>query len=97
VRTGALTLMLLLMPLRLFGQGLTPSVLEKPGADSWPTYNGDYSGRRHSPLKQINTSNVHSLSAIWVYRASNLGQASFGSVIKSSAPSERHSVLHHAG
>ena len=25
----------------------------KPAVDSWPTYNGDYSGRRNSPLKQI--------------------------------------------
>ncbi len=27
-------------------------LLERP-TDTWPTYNGDYSGQRYSPLKQI--------------------------------------------
>src|SRR5436190_17061869 len=36
--------------------------------DSWPTYHGDFSGRRYSPLKQINAGNVKSLSLAWVYR-----------------------------
>jgi glucose dehydrogenase len=93
VRAWALTLILLLMPVRHFGQGLTPLALEKPGPDSWPTYNGDYSGRRHSPLSQINSSNVHSLSSLWVYRARDFGQASFGSVIKST-PLEVNSILY---
>jgi len=39
-----------------------------PPTDSWPTYNGDYSGRRFSPLTKINSSNVGSLSLSWVYR-----------------------------
>ena len=29
-------------------QGLDPAGLVKPGTDSWPMYNGDYSGRRFS-------------------------------------------------
>ena len=29
--------------------------------DSWPTYNGDYSGRRYSPLTKINTATVKQL------------------------------------
>jgi acido-empty-quinoprotein group A len=37
--------------------------------DMWPTYYGDYSGRRYSPLDQINQSNVRNLSLAWVYRA----------------------------
>jgi alcohol dehydrogenase (cytochrome c) len=37
-------------------------------ADSWPTYHGDYSGRRYSTLKQINTANVKALTLAWVYR-----------------------------
>ena len=37
-------------------------------AQDWPTYNGDYSGRRYSPLAQINQSNIDSLSLAWVYR-----------------------------
>jgi alcohol dehydrogenase (cytochrome c) len=36
--------------------------------DSWPTYHGDYSGRRYSTLRQINTNNVKALSLAWVYR-----------------------------
>jgi glucose dehydrogenase len=36
--------------------------------DSWPTYHGDYSGRRYSPLKQITTANVKGLALAWVYR-----------------------------
>src|SRR5689334_21092412 len=36
--------------------------------DSWPTYNGDYSGRRYSTLSQINKGNVKALSLAWVYR-----------------------------
>ena len=38
-------------------------------AKSWPTYNGDYSGRRFSELTQINTSNVISLSFAWIWRS----------------------------
>jgi len=36
--------------------------------DSWPTYNGDFSGRRFSPLTKINTTNVNELSLAWMYR-----------------------------
>jgi acido-empty-quinoprotein group A len=53
----------------LFGQGLDPAALLKPATDTWPTYNGDYSGRRHSPLAQVNASNVGSLTLAWAYRA----------------------------
>ena len=45
---GAVTLMG-----SVIAQGLDPSALLKPGADSWPTYHGDYSGQRHSRLTQI--------------------------------------------
>src|SRR5262245_55107610 len=54
----------------IFGQGrLDPAKLQQPPTDSWPTYHGDYSGRRYSALKQINDSNINSLSLAWVYRA----------------------------
>ena len=43
-------------------QGLDPAILLKPTTDVWPTYNGDYSGRRYSTLSQINASNVDSLT-----------------------------------
>jgi alcohol dehydrogenase (cytochrome c) len=41
------------------GQGLDPELLTKPATDSWPTYSGDYSGRRFSSLTQINQTNVN--------------------------------------
>jgi acido-empty-quinoprotein group A len=53
----------------LTGQELDPAKLLQPPIDTWPTFHGDYSGRRHSPLSQINTANVKSLSLSWVYRA----------------------------
>ncbi len=62
-------------------QGLDPSRLGKPAIDSWPTYNGDYSGRRFSTLNKVNAGNVGALSLAWVYRL-NLGG---GPVIGSSA------------
>lgn len=52
----------------VLGQGLLPATLLKQPTDSWPTYNGDYSGRRFSPLTQINSSNVHTLSLAWAAR-----------------------------
>src|ERR1700721_2934304 len=50
----------------LSAQGLDPVLLTKPATDSWPTYSGDYSGRRFSPLTQINQTNVKNLSLAWV-------------------------------
>ena len=49
-----------------------PAKLLKQPTDTWPTYNGDYSGERFSPLKQINSSNVSSLSIQWMFRT-NVG------------------------
>ena len=46
---------------------LTTAQIENPSTDSWPTYNGDYSGRRYSPLIKINTTNVKNLSLAWLY------------------------------
>ena len=48
------------------GDGLDPAALLHPPPDSWPTYNGDYSGRRYSPLSQINQSNVNQLTLAWM-------------------------------
>lgn len=58
----------LLLPLCVSGQLLDPALLARPATDAWPTYNGDYSGRRFSTLSQINQSNVKHLSLAWVYR-----------------------------
>ena len=42
-------------------------------ADTWPTYNGDYSGRRFSDLTQINQSNAGLLKIEWMYRITGIG------------------------
>jgi alcohol dehydrogenase (cytochrome c) len=53
----------------LFAQGLDPQLLLQPTPDSWPLYHGDYSGRRHSSLKQINPQNVEQLALAWAFQA----------------------------
>src|SRR2546425_10100963 len=62
----AASIVLLAAVLTAQGQGLDPSAILKPLSDSWPTYSGDYSGKRYSSLTQINQSNVKHLSLAWV-------------------------------
>ena len=50
------------------GQSLDPAQLLMPSKDSWPTYSGDYSGRRYSSLTQINQKTVKDLSLAFVTR-----------------------------
>ena len=57
-----------LSPGSLAGQGLDPALLTKPATGAWPTYAGDYSQRRYSPLTQINATNVRHLTLAWVRR-----------------------------
>ncbi|MEO8481184.1 MAG: acido-empty-quinoprotein group A [Acidobacteriota bacterium] len=62
----------------LQGQGsgaVDPATLSRPATTSWPTYNGDYSGRRFSPLNQVNTETVKSLSLAWMTRLTAGGGA----------------------
>ena len=47
--------------------GLTVEQILKPSPSSWPTYNGDYSGRRFSALAKITDRNVQHLSLAWLY------------------------------
>jgi alcohol dehydrogenase (cytochrome c) len=42
-----------------------------PMAGNWLSYNGDYSGRRYSPLSQINVKNANQLRAEWVFHSRN--------------------------
>jgi alcohol dehydrogenase (cytochrome c) len=46
-------------------------LLKQPVADDWTSYNGDYSGRRFSSLRQITTENVSQLRAAWVAHPGN--------------------------
>jgi alcohol dehydrogenase (cytochrome c) len=49
-------------------QALDPVSLSNPPADAWPTYHGDYSGRRHSSLAQITPANVGQLGLAWAFQ-----------------------------
>lgn len=62
-----------LAPTLLVGQLLTPQRILHPSPDSWPTYNGDYSGRRYSTLDQISSGNIRSLSLAWMFRITGVG------------------------
>ncbi len=55
-----------LIPALTTAQGLDPALMMKPLGESWPTYSGDYSGRRYSSLTQLNQSNVKNLTLSWV-------------------------------
>src|SRR5262245_63031784 len=66
-----ITICLLTAPAFVGAQGLNPTALLKPLSDSWPTYSGDYSGRRYSSLTQINGSNVKNLTLAWTHRLVN--------------------------
>ncbi|MGD0957120.1 MAG: hypothetical protein ABR953_09875 [Candidatus Acidiferrales bacterium] len=50
-------------------QELDPAALRKSPTDMWPTFNGDYTGRRFSPLAQINKDNVGSLTLAWAFQS----------------------------
>ena len=42
-------------------------------SDDWPSYNGDYTGRRYSSLTQVTPENAHQLRAQWVFHSRNAG------------------------
>jgi alcohol dehydrogenase (cytochrome c) len=57
-----------LAPAALLSQNLDPAQILKPAPDSWPTYSGDYTGRRYSSLTQVNQKTVKDLSLAFVSR-----------------------------
>jgi len=67
-------------------QALDPAALLKPATDTWPTYNGDYSGKRYSTLDQINAGNISSLTLAWAFQT-------HGAAIKST-PLEVNGILY---
>ena len=46
-------------------------LLKNPVAANWPSYNGDYSGRRFSALSEITPANAANLRAQWVFHSRN--------------------------
>ena len=68
----SITISLLFISGTLFGQvDYDRLVSAQSEADSWLTYSRDYRSYRHSPLKQINTANVHQLRPEWIYQVDN--------------------------
>jgi alcohol dehydrogenase (cytochrome c) len=64
-------------------------------AGIWPTYNGDYSGRRFSSLTGINQSNVNLLKIEWAYRLSGIGpQRGVGAPAIKSTPLMVNGILY---
>jgi acido-empty-quinoprotein group A len=86
VASVAVLFTLALRPSLVAAQGLDPAALLRPPADTWPTYNGDYSGARFSTLDQINAGNIHSLTLAWVFQTQ-------GTTIKST-PLEVNGILY---
>jgi alcohol dehydrogenase (cytochrome c) len=78
------------------GPELDPSLLLKPLGDSWPTYSGDYSGKRYSSLTRINRLNVRHLTLAWTARVTEgpgaggrgrgSGQAGSGTIVGGEGP-----------
>lgn len=82
-------------PVAVVAQGLNPADILKPKPGTWPTYNGDYSGRRYSDLKQINAGNVRDLKSAWTYHADPGAEANmFGSRDIKSTPLMVDGVLY---
>src|ERR1700704_5748978 len=46
-------------------------LLARPAGENWPSYNGDYTGRRFSSLGEINRANVAQMRAAWVFHPGN--------------------------
>src|SRR5262249_28652920 len=49
------------------GEGIAFSDVAHPKPGTWPTYHGNESGNRFSPLNQINTGNVEHLAPKWMF------------------------------
>jgi alcohol dehydrogenase (cytochrome c) len=80
-KTLLLTLSLALTPLVAAAQapGVPPSELGTPLADDWPTYSGDYTGKRYSALTQIDRTSVKRLGLAWTARVTaGAGARRFG-------------------
>ena len=76
-----ITVLALVVPMGLLAQaptGLDPTTLLKPLGESWPTYSGDYTGRRYSSLTQINQLTVKHLGLAWLSRGFTQGSGPTG-------------------
>jgi acido-empty-quinoprotein group A len=70
-------------------QALDPGKMLTSPTDTWPTFNGDYTGRRYSTLTQVNRQNVGSLTLAWAFQSHSQGLQSM--------PLEVNGILYVAG
>ncbi|MBV8070577.1 MAG: acido-empty-quinoprotein group A [Acidobacteriaceae bacterium] len=85
---------LALLPCLAGAQMLNPAKLLEPPRDTWPTYNGDYSGRRFSELSEINQSTLGRLAIAWIYNTNVTTLRGIGHVEVKSTPLEVNGVLY---
>ncbi|MBV9759972.1 MAG: acido-empty-quinoprotein group A [Acidobacteriaceae bacterium] len=83
-----------LLPVLAAAQLLDPAKLLSPPTDTWPTYNGDYSGERFSTLNQINAGNLDDLALNWMYRTNIGALRGIGNVQIKSTPLEVNGILY---
>lgn len=62
-------------------------------ADDWPSYNGDYTGRRYSNLSQVTPANVSGLSAQWVFHSRNAGTLELTPIVVAGSCSSRNRTI----
>lgn len=55
------------------GQGIDFARIANPKPGDWLSYNGNLSGNRYSPLKQIDTTNVRRLGVKWMFPIDHFG------------------------
>jgi hypothetical protein len=56
-----------------FAANASAQLITETIKDDWPSYNGDYSGRRFSSLTQITPQNAAHLQAQWVFHTKTPG------------------------
>src|SRR5439155_6526350 len=57
------------------GDGVPFADVARPKPGSWPTYHGNMSGNRFSPLNQINAGNIERLAPKWMFNISGAPRA----------------------
>jgi alcohol dehydrogenase (cytochrome c) len=88
--------------------GLRPEDIRHPSPNLWPTYSGDYSGRRYSAIKEIDQTNVARLALAWTTRLTAgpndkgsypliIGGEGNGDLLTSMAANVRASILEVGG
>lgn len=64
--------LVLVSTVSIFAQSSSSTKSVSPKDYPWITFNGDYSGRRYSPLTQINRANAKSLKLAWAFQTHSM-------------------------